>query len=272
MRLEVNYTSTYSYDPQVARALTALRMRPRERAGLTIERSLIRTPGARIVLSYVDGWGTQVDVVEAAQACAEEVFAVDAIVETGVEAGSDEPSAAELVMFTRDSSRVRQEAIAPLVRELSLTPRVWGSVETVVSSLPQWFTYRVGATNAETPIETVLLTREGVCQDFAHVLIGLLRTWGWAARYVSGYVYTGSRCGGRIEAEAMHAWVQVYRPEFGWIGLDPTHGGYTDDAYVPVAIGRDYDDVRPVRGVFSGGPATQSQRSLLEVTLRTMPQ
>jgi transglutaminase-like putative cysteine protease len=116
-------------------------------------------------------------------------------------------------------------------------------------------------------METVIENGAGVCQDFAHILIAVLRAWGWAARYASGYVYTGDRSGGRITADAMHAWVQAYRPDFGWVGLDPTTGGYADDSYIPVAFGRDYDDVRPVRGVLSGALATQSQEALLAVTL-----
>jgi transglutaminase-like putative cysteine protease len=65
----------------------------------------------------------------------------------------------------------------------------------------------------------------------------------------------------------MHAWVQAYRPDFGWVGIDPTTAGYADDTYVAVAFGRDYDDVRPVRGILSGAPATQSQEARLSVTL-----
>ena len=86
------------------------------------------------------------------------------------------------------------------------------------------------------------------------------------ARYASGYVYTERSESGRVEAQAMHAWVEVYRPEVGWIGLDPTHGAYADDTYVSSATGRDYDDVRPVRGVVVGRGFTQSQGSHLEVT------
>ncbi len=242
-------------------------MRPRERAGLLVSHSRLRADGGNIVRSYVDGWGTQVDVVEAAGRHEVAHFAVEAHVETATEICEHDPSLAELVMFRRDSSRVRADAVLPITEQLQLDPSSWGSVEVVLSCLPQWFSYRVGATDAQTPMEAVIESRAGVCQDFAHIMIAVLRSWGWAARYVSGYVYTGSRAGGRIEADAMHAWVQAYRPEFGWVGIDPTTAGYADDTYVPVAFGRDYDDVRPVRGVLSGSPAWQSQEARLSVTL-----
>lgn len=267
MRLEIAYTTTYHYDPPAGHGLTALRLRPRQRAGLSVKRSVLMPREGSIVRSYVDGWGTQVDVVECAVRHAEAQFDLEAIVETGAEAADDAPSAGELVMYGRDSSRVRLLSVAPLAQQLSLDPAAWNSVKVVLCCLPQWFIYRIGATDAQTPMETVLQTGEGVCQDFAHILIGVLRRWGWAARYVSGYVYTGSHDGGRIEAAAMHAWVQVYRPDFGWVGLDPTTGGYADDTYVPVAFGRDYDDVRPVRGVVSGALTSQYQSATLTVTL-----
>ncbi len=218
--------------------------------------------------SYVDGWGTHVDLVESAGRQAEARFDLGALVETAAEADGEQPSSGDLVMYRRDSNRVRMDAVGRLVQQLALDPRSWSSIEVVLSCLLQWFGYRIGATDAQTPMETELRTREGVCQDFAHILIAVLRAWGCAARYASGYVYTGSRDGGRIEAEAMYAWVQAYRPDFGWVGLDPTTGGYADDAYVPVAFGRDYDDVRPVRGVLSGEPTTQSHSASLAVTLR----
>src|SRR5207244_9556803 len=98
--------------------------------------------------------------------------------------------------------------------------------------------YVVGATDAQTPIERVLELGHGVCQDFAHVFLALLRRWGWCARYVSGYMFSDvTRASERIEAQAMHAWVEVYRPGSGWIGMDATSGTYADDRYVPVGYG-----------------------------------
>ena len=83
-------------------------------------------------------------------------------------------------------------------------------------------------------------------------------------RQVSGYFFSATAETQKIDVEAMHAWVEVFRPGVGWIGLDATHGSYTDDRYVPVGYGRDYDDVRPVRGVIKGH-TVQSQATRLQM-------
>jgi transglutaminase-like putative cysteine protease len=91
----------------------------------------------------------------------------------------------------------------------------------------------------------VLKDKRGVCQDFAHVMIGLCRAMKIPALYVSGYLATE-------EASATHAWMEVYLPGIGWRALDPTHDRQTDDQYVKIAVGRDYADVAPVAGTYLG--------------------
>jgi transglutaminase-like putative cysteine protease len=262
VRLELSYTTQYAYDPVVSGALTALRMVPRERPGLTVQRALLRTePGTR-TLSYVDGWGTRVDVIESSRH-RQAQFMIDVAVETGGEAIDVALTPAEEIIYRADSARVRRDAVLPLLQQLGLEPAGWSSVETLATCLRQWFTYRLGVTDAATEIETVLETGQGVCQDLAHVFIAALRTWGWCARYASGYVYMDGEAQGRIEAQAMHAWVEVFRPGTGWLGLDPTRGTYADDAYVLVGAGRDYDDVSPVRGVVTGATRQSQQAQLI---------
>jgi transglutaminase-like putative cysteine protease len=111
--------------------------------------------------------------------------------------------------------------------------------------------------NVATPLEAVLSARRGVCQDFAHLAIGCLRSLGLAARYVSGYIESAPPPGEQrmVGADASHAWCSVWTPEAGWIDFDPTNGHLPADEHVTVAWGRDYDDVIPVRGVMIG-PAT----------------
>jgi transglutaminase-like putative cysteine protease len=110
--------------------------------------------------------------------------------------------------------------------------------------------YQRGVTTVRTRVDEVLSARAGVCQDFAHVLIALARARGIPARYASGYIVGGS--GPVLGAEASHAWVEAYLPPYGWIGFDPTNDRLVDDAFVLVAVGRDYGDVSPTRGVFRG--------------------
>ena len=117
------------------------------------------------------------------------------------------------------------------------------------------FTYDPKATSVSTPLDEVLHNRRGVCQDFAQVQIGCLRTLGLAARYVSGYLVTQPPPGQPhlVGADASHAWVSVYCPGFGWIDVDPTNNVLPSDRHITVALGRDYSDVSPIKGVFLGG-------------------
>ncbi len=117
------------------------------------------------------------------------------------------------------------------------------------------FTYDPTATTVSTPLREVLEARRGVCQDFAHVQIGCLRTLGLAARYISGYLVTQPPPGKPrlVGADASHAWVAVYCPDIGWVDVDPTNNVFPSEQHITVAIGRDYSDVSPIKGVFLGG-------------------
>lgn len=131
------------------------------------------------------------------------------------------------------------------------------------------FEYAAHATDAGTPALESLRLRRGVCQDFAHVMIGCLRSMGLAARYVSGYLLTAPPPGQPrlVGADASHAWVSVWSPSAApgdgeedaaadcmeWFDLDPTNDRAAGEDYVTLAIGRDYSDVSPVRGVIHGG-------------------
>lgn len=124
-------------------------------------------------------------------------------------------------------------------------------------------TYASGSTAVNTPALDALAQRKGVCQDFAHIMIGCLRSLGLAARYVSGYLLTHPPEGQPrlIGADASHAWVQVYAPAAGWVDFDPTNNrcglGRPGEDYVTLAIGRDFGDVSPLRGVIQGGGLPQ---------------
>jgi transglutaminase-like putative cysteine protease len=112
------------------------------------------------------------------------------------------------------------------------------------------FTYTKGITNIETTVDEILDHKKGVCQDFAHVLLQLVRTAGIPARYVSGYICP-NESGLRGEG-ATHAWVEIYTPNQGWLGLDPTNNIWTMDNHVKLAVGRNFVDCTPVKGTFKG--------------------
>lgn len=117
------------------------------------------------------------------------------------------------------------------------------------------FEFDPEATTISTPLAEVLHGRRGVCQDFAHLMIGCLRSLGLACRYVSGYILTTPPAGEErlVGADASHAWVSVYCSGLGWIDYDPTNRCLVQDEHVTVGWGRDYGDVSPIRGLVLGG-------------------
>ncbi len=138
------------------------------------------------------------------------------------------------------------------------------------------FEYRSSSTDVDTPVEQAFAQRLGVCQDFAHVMIGACRMLGLPARYVSGYLLTRTAPGepALVGADASHAWVQVYVPgtpgvpRDGWLDLDPTNDLVPGLEHVRLAVGRDFGDVTPLRGVIRGG----GEHTLaVGVTTRRMP-
>ena len=129
------------------------------------------------------------------------------------------------------------------------------------------FRYDPDATDVHSTPEVLFETGGGVCQDLAHAMLGVLRLAGVPSRYASGYIYDpGLDDGGESTvsgAQASHAWVQVWHADLGWVGIDPTNRRLVDWQYVRVSVGRDYGDVRPMRGVFRGPPGQK-----LEVEVR----
>lgn len=140
---------------------------------------------------------------------------------------------------------------------------VWGDVRRLGGHIYRTFSYKPKVTGVNTRANDALKLRAGVCQDFAHVHLGLCRSLGIPARYVSGYFFNNTRRPREIEAS--HAWIEAYIHNHGWIAYDPTHDRPADDRYVKVAVGRDYADIRPVNGTYRGAPT----RSLkVEVAVR----
>lgn len=116
-------------------------------------------------------------------------------------------------------------------------------------TLHHTFEYAPGSTAADSPMERILESGRGVCQDYAHVMTAILRMWGIPCRYVSGYLGPDSA---RSATGESHAWVECWLPGPGWVGMDPTNNSGGDERHVRVAVGRDYSDVPPTRGVYRG--------------------
>lgn len=148
-------------------------------------------------------------------------------------------------------------------------PVVAGAID-LMHRIHAEFDYEPGATTVSTALDEVLRLRSGVCQDFAHLFVGCLRSLGLAARYVSGYLETRPPPGqAKLQgADASHAWAGVLVPGHGWIDLDPTNDLVVDDRFVVTGWGRDYYDVTPLKGVIF----TESAKSTLDVAVDVVRQ
>lgn len=131
----------------------------------------------------------------------------------------------------------------------------------------EYFDYVPRSTKVDSPIDVALSNRKGVCQDFAHIMIALVRSkLRIPCRYVSGYLYHGESDADRSASSATHAWIEALIPQLGWVGFDPTNWLYAGDRHIRTAIGRDYADVPPTHGIFRGRADSE-----LSVAVRVTP-
>jgi len=134
------------------------------------------------------------------------------------------------------------------------------------SAVYNWFEYVPKATRVDSPIDHAIESRQGVCQDFAHIMTALVRHVRIPCRYVSGYVFRDSENPDRSPEGATHAWVEALLPQLGWVGFDPTNNLIAGERHIRTAIGRDYADVPPTKGIFKG-----KSESELTVSVRVAP-
>ena len=168
--------------------------------------------------------------------------------------------------FTRPSALVRPSAGLDAFVERHRIRRGNDPLESLLrlsDTLHRRLHYIPGVTSAESSVDHVLETDRGVCQDYAHVMIAIARSWDIPARYVSGYLHVTGETGEHSPDNATHAWVECRLPNLGWTGFDPTNQGLAGPGHVRIAAGRDYRDVSPTRGVIQGGGETR-----LEVTVQ----
>lgn len=161
-----------------------------------------------------------------------------------------------LLDFAREYGVERRDDPLSFVRDLNHT-------------IFEAFSYVPQSTRADSPIDEALSQRAGVCQDYSHILIALLRRVGVPARYVSGYLFHRSDSGDRSVADATHAWVEALLPELGWIGFDPTNDLECGERHIRTAIGRDYADVPPTKGVYIR--RSGAMKSEIKVAVRVSP-
>ena len=180
-------------------------------------------------------------------------------------AGLRGPTALDVAPFIAPSRFVtidanRLELLALGSRSFTRGRGVVEATSALCSDIFDTYVFDPSFTEVSSPLDMVLGDRRGVCQDFAHVAVGVLRTLGLAARYVSGYIETDPPPGEpkTVGADASHAWCSVWVPDHGWLDFDPTNGIMAPSRHVTIGWGRDYADVAPVRGVVVGPASSQS--------------
>jgi transglutaminase-like putative cysteine protease len=166
-------------------------------------------------------------------------------------------------------------ADSPLLRDLTARMQIKNGtpvgliLRTMLDTIAEQFSYQKGATTVASPITDILTQGKGVCQDFAHLMIGMCRVLGIPARYVSGLVHPDeNRYRGATQT---HAWVEVFVPSAGWLGTDPTNRCVVGENFVKLGIGRDYRDVAPNRGVYRGQAREAITVTVTSERLRSVP-
>jgi transglutaminase-like putative cysteine protease len=264
--IKVEHTTSFAYTDRISEAYTELRLRPLSSGGqqCTSFRLVTDPPGVR-VRAYRDRLGNDVQHLEVIED--HDQISITALSEVSTPAvltdSAREPSPLQVYDYLAPTEYA---PFSDPLRKLSATAKGPGteaerSVE-VMRSVRSLLVYEPGATDVMTRADAALALGRGVCQDFAHVMLAACRRAGIPSRYVSGYLYDPL---GQGEV-ASHAWVDVLDAERGWVSFDPTHDREQTEAYVRVAVGRDYADVPPTRGVFKGTAA-----ETLDVAVRIAP-
>jgi len=265
----VRHTTTFRYQPAVRESVMEVRLQPRsEGTQRCLSFNLDVNPPANIT-QYHDFTGNAVhhfniagshDEVKVTAQSTVQVQSAPAprLAEAGDWADLDALTAGDdyWEMMLPSQFAHSGEALEQLSKELRCERR--GEPLELLTELNQGicesFAYVPNSTKVDSPIEEALLARQGVCQDFAHIMIALVRPLRIPCRYVSGYLFHREENGHKDRSleGASHAWVEALVPRLGWTAFDPTNNLIGGDRHIRVAIGRDYADVPPTRGVYKG--------------------
>jgi transglutaminase-like putative cysteine protease len=276
VKYQVRHLTEYSYAEPVSLSHHLVHLSPRAENGqVCTRRELIINPPPAFRRDRVDQFGNRATYFSIEEP--HRLLSVDSLFEVTVPPPARPPllfpvawedirerlhserraDVVEAFSFTFDSVHVRATAALAAYAAPSFPPGrpYLEAVMDLTRRIHDQFIYDPRATTVATPLAQVLEARRGVCQDFAHLQIGCLRSLGLAGRYISGYLLTRPPPGRPrlVGADASHAWAAVPLPDFGWVDFDPTNGLMPGDQHVTLAAGRDFADVTPVRGVILGG-------------------
>lgn len=275
-RYRIVHTTTYGFTETVSLCKAEAHLIPRDLPHQHCElHQLVTRPLAEEKQQWEDAFGNQVSYFEVSEP--HQTLDVTAISVVRVDPSDNPPKEEscawnevrlrleksesgdmlEARQFVEDSKYVKADADLADYALVSFTKGrpILEAAHHLMELIHKDFTYDPGSTTIRTSVKHVLMKRRGVCQDFAHLAIGCLRSLGLAARYVSGYLDTAALRGPDhiIASDASHAWFSAYDPDLGWVDFDPTIGRMPPDGYITTAWGRDYNDVVPLKGTFTGG-------------------
>jgi transglutaminase-like putative cysteine protease len=253
MKLEIVHSTRFRYTGPIAETVMEVRLRPMDGNGQRCLDFRLELSHGIEPRAYVDGFGNHAHYFNLVKPHSGLSVVSRSTVETGL--GPDSGPGEELVLdFLRfrapvkDVEGVRQMAARHAIADMSSPIAVEHALDELTETIARDFTYDRSVTNVYSAVDDVLALRAGVCQDFAHLFIATARAMGVPARYVSGYIHTP----GEKVVAASHAWAEAWVASRGWIGFDATHPIRTTPHHVRLAVGRDYTDAAPTRGVYVG--------------------
>jgi transglutaminase-like putative cysteine protease len=275
MRYKVLHTTTYTYSDAVPICHNEVHLIPRDAARQACLYNRLRIkPQPSVMEQRIDYFGNRVTSFAIEQAHQKLTVAALSRVHVTPAPPASDPSVSapwedvrdalqsysdlvEVYQFVFDSTLINASAALRAYAEPSFTPRrpIVAAALDLCERIHRDFIYDPEATTVSTPLPDVLQLKRGVCQDFAHLAIGCVRSLGLAARYVSGYLLTQPPPGRQrlVGSDASHAWLGVYTGNLGWLDIDPTNNVVPSLEHITLAWGRDYSDVCPIQGVFIGG-------------------
>jgi transglutaminase-like putative cysteine protease len=275
MLLEVRHVTQYHYAAKVRESVMELWMQPQKGARQRLVSFELELDPPAQLFSYADAFGNAVYHFDVPQPHDRLNILARSAVETqpamglpeGLDMGEWDRMKSDFVRG-ENFDFLRQHGFAvetPLLREFVAKHELdrlrardpLNAVRELARIIYEAFDYEAGVTKADSPIDLALNAGRGVCQDFAHIMIAICRSWGVPARYVSGYLFTDRKAGDRSDPDATHAWVEVFLPILRWVGFDPTNNVIAGERHIAAAIGRDYNDVPPSRGVYKGEAESQ---------------
>lgn len=250
MLLRISHTTEYRYAEPVGYALQRLRLTPRGNQMQKVHSWQTEVQGAAIEARYDDQYENIVELVSVSNQSRLICVTASGVVETFDKAGVYGVHRAymPLWVYQRETALSKAgKAVRDLARDLEANEPL-EQMHELKSAIFGAMRFDPGSTHSETPAETALTARHGVCQDYAHVFVAAARYLGFPARYVSGYLLMEDR----TEQVASHAWAEAHVEGLGWVGFDPANDMSPDERYVRVACGLDYRDAAPVSGIRAG--------------------